>query len=459
MTTTDGPQDDGPSMVRRLALRLGIVVALLLSAICLSIHWGAERLYEQAQTQLLAVKVQKLVETSAAMLKPGSQDFLQLLQANAPKRQGSRLELRYVSGEPFYVDPNDESHTMSAQIRSRRFTLQSADGATVLEGRFDIDVAEDVARQDALARWLLLVTSGGALLSAGLAFVMVRQGLKPLRRLADQTQQMSSLHRLSHLRLERRSAELSPLVDRFNDLMDRLEAGRLQLEAFNADVAHELRTPLTALIGRTELALSRPRSTEELTQTLCSNLDELARMSSVVNDMLFLARADGGQQARLSPARDLRPLLGDLLEYHEAQASERGLRLALQGELCLAVDERLLQRAVSNLIGNACRYADPGSTVRVVMAPTDGGQCSISVTNQGDSIARADLPRLFDRFYRGDGARQREGMHAGLGLAIVAAVARMHGGQVWAVSSQRQTEVGMLLPAVSGSAPASVANG
>ena len=360
---------------------------------------------------------------------------------------------------PVAVGPPHESHTMSAQIRSRRFTLQSADGATVLEGRFDIDVAEDVARQDALARWLLLVTSGGALLSAGLAFVMVRQGLKPLRRLADQTQQMSSLHRLSHLRLERRSAELSPLVDRFNDLMDRLEAGRLQLEAFNADVAHELRTPLTALIGRTELALSRPRSTEELTQTLCSNLDELARMSSVVNDMLFLARADGGQQARLSPARDLRPLLGDLLEYHEAQASERGLRLALQGELCLAVDERLLQRAVSNLIGNACRYADPGSTVRVVMAPTDGGQCSISVTNQGDSIARADLPRLFDRFYRGDGARQREGMHAGLGLAIVAAVARMHGGQVWAVSSQRQTEVGMLLPAVSGSAPASVANG
>ena len=172
---------------------------------------------------------------------------------------------------------------------------------------------------------------------------------------------MSATHRLTHLHLSSPGLEFSPLVDQFNVLIDRLETSRIQLEAFNSDVAHELRTPLTALIGKTELALSRPRSMEELTQTLASNLADLARMSSMVNDMLFLAHADGGQHARVGSPRDLRLLMSELLEYHELQASERGLQLQVDGDLTAAVDEPLLQRAVSNLLSNACRYAVPGS--------------------------------------------------------------------------------------------------
>jgi two-component system heavy metal sensor histidine kinase CusS len=190
-----------------------------------------------------------------------------------------------------------------------------------------------------------------------LTFLVVRHGIEPLRRIAAQTQQMSATHRLTHLHLSSPSLEFSPLVDQFNVLTDRLEASRIQLEAFNSDVAHELRTPLTALIGKTELALSRPRSMEELTQTLASNLADLARMSSMVNDMLFLAHADGGQHARVGSPRDLRLLMSELLEYHELQASERGLQLQVDGDLTAAVDEPLLQRAVSNLLSNACRYA------------------------------------------------------------------------------------------------------
>jgi len=431
------------SVVRRIALQLGAGVALLLGAISIIVYLGVQTLHEQAQSQLLAIKVQKLVETSSALLRPGTQDFLDLLQTNAVKRQGSRLELRRADGTAFYQDSNDEAHTLSAQVRSRRFELRSADGQIALTGRFDIDISQDEQRQQALAHLLALATAIGALLSAGLAIVVVRRDLHPLRHLAAQTQAMSASGQLTHLQLSRHSTELAPLVEQFNELIDRLETGRTQLEAFNADVAHELRTPLTALIGKTELALSRPRAAPELARTLESNLEELGRMASVVNDMLFLARADGGQRARMDAPHSLGRLISELFEYHEAHAAQSGLRLALEGELFLPVDDRLVQRGVSNLLSNACRYAKPGTTVRVVLTAQGAAGPSVSVVNQGTPIPEAVLPRLFDRFYRADSARQREGMHAGLGLAIVAAIARMHGGGVWAHSTSEGTEVGI----------------
>ncbi len=435
--------DTRHSVLRRLAWQLGIGISLLLGAISMVVYLGVQQLHERAQSRLLAIKVQKLVETSNALLRPENQDFLRLLQANAVKRQGSRLQLHHEDGSAFYVDPADEAHVLSGQVRSRSFVLHSADGRMALNGRFDIDISEDVARQEALARMLALATAAGALLSAGLARWVVHRGLRPLSQLAEQTQAMSATRHLGHLHLSPPSVELSPLVQRFNELIDRLENGRVQLESFNADVAHELRTPLTALIGKTELALSRPRTEAELTQTLASNLEELGRMASVVNDMLFLARADGGQRARVGAPLSLGALMADLLEYHEADAAERGLQLRVEGDLTLPVDERLLQRGVSNLLSNASRYALPGSTIRIVLNAAGAAGPSVSVVNEGPRIPDAVLPRLFDRFYRGDAARQREGMHAGLGLAIVAAIARMHGGEVWASSDAERTEVGI----------------
>lgn len=451
IATPESPPKAERSIVRRLAVRLALCVALLLSAVSISVYVGVGYLQEQSQTKLLAIKVHKLIETSGAMLRQGNQDFLRLLQVNSAKRHGSRLVLYHANGDVFYRDPTGEAHDLSSLIRSRSFSLQSADGQMVLNGRFDIDIAEDDSRQQALAHLLVLITAIGALCSGLLTFLVVRHGIEPLRRIAAQTQQMSATHRLTHLHLSSPSLEFSPLVDQFNVLIDRLEASRIQLEAFNSDVAHELRTPLTALIGKTELALSRPRSMEELTQTLASNLEDLARMSSMVNDMLFLAHADGGQHARVGSPRDLRLLMSELLEYHEPQASERGLQLQVDGDLTAAVDEPLLQRAVSNLLSNACRYAVPGSVVRVVLGTraAEGTQAvevpSVVVINEGPEISASALRRLFDRFYRGDASRHRDGMHAGLGLAIVAAIARMHGGRVWATSDARHTEIGIAL--------------
>jgi two-component system heavy metal sensor histidine kinase CusS len=231
--------------------------------------------------------------------------------------------------------------------------------------------------------------------------------------------------------------------------MDRLQQAYMQLEAFNADVAHELRTPLANLIGQTELALSRERSSEALRETLASNLEETQRLSALVKDMLFLSQADRGAMARRGAAVSLAALAAEVAEFHEATLDEAGLALRIEGDARVAVDEPLFKRAVSNLIGNATRYAVHGSTVVVAIAADTAEQVRVTVENAGAEIARDHLPRLFDRFFRGDASRCCEGeeQHHGLGLAIVAAIARMHAGRTLAESQSGRTRVGFTLAA------------
>jgi two-component system heavy metal sensor histidine kinase CusS len=231
--------------------------------------------------------------------------------------------------------------------------------------------------------------------------------------------------------------------------MQRLERAYAQLEAFNADVAHELRTPLANLIGETELALARERSPEALRDTLASNLEEVQRLAAMVNDMLFLAQADRGAQARRGEPVSLAALARQVVEFHEAPLEEAGLALRIEGDATVPVDEALFKRALSNLLGNATRFAEHGSVVVVrisaELAQTPE-QVQVVVQNRGPSIAPQLLPRLFDRFFRGDDSRCcPTEQHHGLGLAIVAAIARMHAGRTLAESDAGLTRVGFTL--------------
>ncbi|HRD86505.1 MAG TPA: heavy metal sensor histidine kinase, partial [Rubrivivax sp.] len=273
--------------------------------------------------------------------------------------------------------------------------------------------------------------------------------LRPLEALAAQTRAISAQRLDQRLSLDDPAEELLPWIEQFNALMQRLEQAYAQLEGFNADVAHELRTPLATLIGETELALSRERSAGSLKETLASNLEEMQRLSGMVNDMLFLASVDRGAVARRGEPVSLAALAHQVAEFHEVPLDEAGLRLEVQGDARLAVDEPLVKRALSNLLGNATRFAERGSTVRVRIADEAPNEVAIMVENQGQGIQTQALPRLFDRFFRQDSSRccDGQGQHHGLGLAIVAAIARMHAGRTLAASQAGVTRVGFTLAA------------
>jgi two-component system, OmpR family, heavy metal sensor histidine kinase CusS len=170
---------------------------------------------------------------------------------------------------------------------------------------------------------------------------------------------------------------------------------------------------------------------------LQANLEELHRMAALVNDMLFLSKADHGALARRSQPVDLAAAAESVAEFYEAAAGERQLSIAVEGRATMPIDEPLFKRAVSNLVSNATRYAAAGSVIEVRVEEKDN-EAWVTVQNQGPRIAPEHLPKLFDRFYRADTARSDRDSHHGLGLAIVAAIARMHHGRTRAESGEAQ---------------------
>jgi two-component system heavy metal sensor histidine kinase CusS len=340
-----------------------------------------------------------------------------------------------------------------------RFELPSPlPTAGTLTATLMLDTGDDAALLRRIGFALLAAALAGTLVVSAGGFLLVRLGLRPLHQLVDQTSRLAAdtLHR----RLDGSSQpeELEPMIAQFNDLLGRLEQAYERLEGFNADVAHELCTPLATLIGSTELALRRSRGADELREVLGSNLEELQRMAGIVQDMLFLSQADRGATARRVPSASLAAIARKVTDYHEAALADAGIGVDVRGDAAGAFDTALLQRALSNLIANATRYARRGTLIRVEIHVVQEGEVTLRVVNHGDTIAAEHLPRLFDRFYRSDPSRSDAVRNHGLGLSIVAAIARMHGGETLAESSAGVTAIGLTLRAESGNtqAPAKV---
>ena len=311
-----------------------------------------------------------------------------------------------------------------------------------------VDIAPfEHTMQAFLAAFALLTLAAVGLVTA-LGWWIARIGLRPLQRLSQQASALRPKTLSQRLHLERLPVELEDLTGAFNGALGRLEEAYQQLEGFNADVAHELRTPLANLIGGTQVALSRPRSAAEFQETLQSNLEELERLRSIVNDMLFLARADQGEAATGLTAVVVAHEVNVTIEFFEPLLDETGTTVAIEGEVeaQATMNIALFRRALSNLLQNAIEHSAPGSRLVVLIEHRDGALW-ISVANPGPTVAAGHLPRLFDRFYRVDSSRHDSGeIHGhGLGLAIVKAVATMHGGGTLATSAEGRTTIAFSL--------------
>ncbi|WP_198971332.1 heavy metal sensor histidine kinase [Xylophilus sp. ASV27] len=288
---------------------------------------------------------------------------------------------------------------------------------------------------------LLLVTVAGTLLVAALGYWIARLGLRPVARLSADAQRIGPDRRGQRLDLPRLPRELADLGASLNAAFDRLDAAYRQLETFNADVAHELRTPLGTLIGQTQVALAREREAGQLRGVLQSNLEELERLRAIVADMLFLARAEQGERARMLVAASIAQEVGKTVEFLDLLLDDAGVAVRVSGDLVAPIETSLFRRALSNLLHNAIQHSRPGAAIEVRITQQQGAAV-VAFSNASAPIAPAQLERLFDRFYRVDAARANSHESHGLGLAIVKAVAAMHGGTVFARSEGGLTTVG-----------------
>jgi two-component system heavy metal sensor histidine kinase CusS len=437
------------SIGRRLSLLLAVQTIIGLGVLLAGIYAVTHMLFVSRQDEELraysAVLVEVLKEADA---KGGDAEMRHKLEWLAERRPGTFVQVLQPNGTELYRDAAPTFNPQVAPTREQRFEIPRANGGTPLIGRLVIDCTQDAQHGRRMVLLLVLATLAGGAFVAWATFWRVRCSLRPLIDLAAQTRAIDASRLQQPLTLPEPVEELQPVVDQFNGLMRRVERTYAQLEGFNADVAHELRTPLANLIGQTEVALSRERSVQELEDTLHSNLEELQRMAAIVNDMLFLAQADRGVKARRGAPVGMAELVRQVVEFHEAPMEERNLSVDIVGDAHLPIDEPLVKRAVSNLLGNAIRYADAGSRLCVRIASEPGDGVRLWVENTGPCIEAEHLPRLFDRFFRADAARcEMEKPHHGLGLSIVAAIARMHDGFPAAESSGGTTRVGFSLHA------------
>jgi two-component system heavy metal sensor histidine kinase CusS len=299
---------------------------------------------------------------------------------------------------------------------------------------------------DAFAIALVAISICGIGFVSAFGYWVARFGLKPLARLSAEAQALSPKNLSQRLTLSPPVGELSQLVKSFNGALDRLESAYAQLEGFSADVAHELRTPIGNMIGLTQVALTRERSAEELKETLQSNLEELERLRAIVNDMLFLARADQGEMASGLTETSLADEVLKTIDFLEPLMEEKALSVDTTGDARAAVDKALFRRAMSNLLHNAIQYSPAGARLRVELR-RQSGSVEVAVSNPGEAIPAEHLTRLFDRFYRIDSSRALSTDNHGLGLAIVKAIAKMHGGTVFARSVEGTNTIGLTLQA------------
>jgi two-component system heavy metal sensor histidine kinase CusS len=441
-----------------LSRRLALLTMLVLATLSIGAWTSVKMMIVERNQQDVARRGALLAEMLRLESRSGSEAvLLARLASDSALRGEARLQLWRADGRSFYADPVPLGFEQSRHVQSYEFSVDTPGlPARQLRARLDVDFARDAQTGQRWAIALVLVTLLAGAVVAGGSYWQVRRTLAPLRDLAAQTRAITPRDLSLRLRLEHPAEELEPWIEQFNALMQRLERAYVQLDAFNADVAHELRTPLANLVGATEVALARGRSEDDLRETLLSNLEEVQRLSALVNDMLFLAQADRGAQARRQSDVDLHALAEQVAEFHEAAIAEAGLQWRVVGEVQAAVDAPLIKRALSNLIGNATRYAERGSDIVVQLgldaaaAGQPGTLVRIEVGNRGPVIESQQIERLFDRFYRVEASRAcPESQHFGLGLSIVAAIARMHGGQVFAHSLDGWTRVGMTIPAAS----------
>ena len=280
------------------------------------------------------------------------------------------------------------------------------------------------------------------LLIAGLVFVaaaglgaygLARAALSPVERLRREVAALSERDQAPGVRVPRTRDEIAALAQTMNQLLSRLHGALARQRALVADASHELRTPFAVLSGELELAGRPGRSQAELSSAVTRAGDEVARLARLTDQLLFLARSDEDKIA-LQPERvSLRTVLTGSAEQAAGRASEAGVSCQVQAPagLMVKVDPDRIREAIDNLVDNALRFA-PAGTAIVISARVTGPDLAIEISDRGPGFPAQFLPHAFERFRRPDSGRARSDGGAGLGLAIVSAIAQAHGGRATA---------------------------
>jgi len=406
---------------------------------------SAARRYEQFYIRLLD-------ERNTLLMTPGMADQLDLMRlaSQTQSRPDRTIPLRGRDGRAFRVI---STSAPVGYLGTQTDTIQIA-----------IDVSQ---KEEFLARyrfwfWTILLATYAIFPLVG--YKIARHGIRPVEEMATTARHISSTNLKERIRPEGYPFELASLASTFNQMLDGLEESFERISRFSADIAHDLRTPVNNIRGEAEVSLARARSADEYRDVIESCLEEAVRLSDLIGDLLFLARAESPLTHLRRERVDVGELLSGVREYYEASAADNGVALTttVADEPVIAeLDRTLLQRAVGNLVSNALAHTPPGGAVvlgtglgrsnkdfsNTDSSNKDFSTIRIEVSDTGVGIPAEALPRVFDRFFRVDSSRSQASGGTGLGLAIVQSIVELHGGNAEITSQPGQgTRVTLHVP-------------
>ncbi len=295
--------------------------------------------------------------------------------------------------------------------------------------QFTIQVAQDRSSDEQVERrfgiLVLVVLSGSILASVLIAIPVTRRGLRPLEEMKRSLERIGPTHLNERVASANWPHELQPLAIAFDEMLKRLDDSFTRLSQFSADLAHELRTPIANMLGEAQVALSRDRSSAEYRETIESTIGECERLSGIVDNLLFVARADAASEPVARKRFDARAAVEKIAAFYETIAEDRHVAINCSGEGQISADPALFERAVGNLVDNALRFTPENGSIQIAIAE-HATDFEVAVRDNGSGIAPEHLPRVFDRFYRAESSRGSDG--AGLGLALVKSIVDLHGG-------------------------------
>jgi two-component system, OmpR family, sensor kinase len=285
------------------------------------------------------------------------------------------------------------------------------------------------------ARRLFTGMAVSILVGVGLTgVVLTRRALRPIDRIVNRAREIGEGSLGERIPHPEQHDEIGRLVDTLNEMLGRIEESFQVQRRFTADAAHELQSPLSRLRTELEVTLRRHRDIAEYEDTLRSCLDKVERLSMLTRELLTLARLDAEQgRAVVVGTVSLRPLLEGVVRRLASEAERRRVTIAVHPSPTLSLSvrcaEALADLVFTNVLDNAVKFSPPGGQV-VVDAAAEGPEVVVAVSDTGPGIPADEIPRVFERFYRGRVARATDGRGFGLGLAISRAVVESHGGQM-----------------------------
>jgi two-component system heavy metal sensor histidine kinase CusS len=312
---------------------------------------------------------------------------------------------------------------------------------------FTIQVAQDRSSDEQVERrfgiLVLVVLSGSILASVLIAISVTRRGLRPLEEMRRSLERIGPTHLNERVAPAEWPRELQPLAIAFDEMLKRLDDSFTRLSQFSADLAHELRTPIANMLGEAQVALSRDRRSAEYRETIESTIGECERLSGIVDNLLFVARADAGEPVARKRF-DARAAVEKIAAFYQTIAVEHHVAISCSGEGQISADPALFERAVGNLVDNALRFTPENGSIQIALAK-HAADFEVAVSDNGSGIAAEHLPRVFDRFYRAESSRGSDG--AGLGLALVKSIVDLHSGSasIWSEPG-RGTTVTLTFP-------------